>query len=176
MFMNSLFKSLTDDLQGENGGALLLMYNKWEHDEQIRDVTILKLHDVVRIIRPCRIQSSVTGTNEPEFRYSNAPSHIKSCSEPEFLVEWAIYAKGILDHGPLKHPIELRKLSNRSDQLTIDSRDLDKLRSPLSVHDYNCGIGGSTTGFEQLGLRVTVAVEANEVASDSWKVNPKFNC
>lgn len=173
VFMNSLFKNLPDDLSNENGGALLLLYNIWEHAGQIQDATILKLHDIVHIIQPCRVQFATSRSNESEFTYLSASSQTEFCDKPEFIVEWAIFAKGILGQGPLKHPIELRKLSNRSNQLVIDSRDVHKLRFPLSVHDYNCGIGGSTTGFEQLGLRVTVAVEANEIASDFWKVSPQ---
>jgi hypothetical protein len=171
VFMNSSLDPLHDDIQTKNGRMLLLVYQSWEHAGQIQDATILKCEDVERIIQPCGIRLSFTESNDLEARELTT-SQTDSCSEPKFLIEWAIFAKGILGQRNLGYPIELRKISNRSDQLILDSQDLNRIQSPLMVHDYNCGIGGSTTGFKKLGLNVTVAVEANEIASDSWMVAP----
>jgi hypothetical protein len=111
---------------------------------------------VTRIIRPCRIQLSTT--NEPQSVDFSGPTY--DSTELVFLVEWGISTT------------EIRKLSNRSGNIEIDSMYLhmDLLSSPLVVHDYKCGIGGSTTGFRGAKFNVAIGVEADDSAAESWKV------
>lgn len=153
----SLYIFLADDAK-ELQKAPFLCYRDWNHVGEKVEWEEVPLNDVTRVIRPCRIQLSTA--NEPQSLDVSGPT--SDSAELVFLVEWGMSTT------------EIRKLSNQSGTVEIDSMYLymDVLSSPLTVHDYNCGIGGSTAGFRDAKFNVAIGVEADDSAAESWKVCP----
>lgn len=176
-FINSLFRELPENATVEQRGRLILFYTNWTQCGEIGDAMHLPLNNVVRVVESCRVQhpqqepvSLDVSTTESE-----RPT---SSSERFYLVEWATACqdwKSQASSSETRSLIELRSLYNKADYVELNSSDWEKLSYPCTVHDYNCGIGGSTVGFKALGFDVQIAVDPEGSAIESWKVRPLIN-
>jgi hypothetical protein len=133
---------------------LVLQYDDWETVGQEVEYLITPLSDIQRYQRfqRCHINSPIDNSN-PVIERNN--------SEPSFTVNWGLRCGDFF---------ELRKLRNRCGNVEVDSGDLDRLTTPLRVHNYNCGIGGFTCGFNDAGFNVVLGTETDQPAFESWKV------
>ena len=170
-FINSLFRELPENATDEQRGRLILFYTDWTHCGEIGDAVHLPLKKIVRVIETCQVQPLqrepvILGVSTTE----SGPT-----SERLYRVEWATASqdwKTQIPRSLTRSLIELRSLRNRAGYVELNSTDLEKLSYPCTVHDYNCGIGGSTVGFRALGFDVQVAVDSDRSATESWKVIP----
>jgi hypothetical protein len=138
--------------------TLVAKYIDWDHIGEQSEWEEIPLAGI-DFFEPCLIRSPLM-ENEAEQDSSQGAGNADA--ELSFSVEW----------GMTMNPFELRKLGNRSGNVEVDSRDIDRLSNPLRVHNYNCGIGGFTCGFDEAGLNVVLGTEADQDALESWKVFP----
>ena len=129
----------------------LLNYRDWNHVGEELEWEKIRITDITRVLQSCQI--TLATPTAPQIRTTNHADN-----GPHIFVSWGISTS------------ELRKLRNRADKIEIDLRDQNLLSSTLTVHDYNCGIGGFTTGFKEGGCNVVIGVEPCQSASESWKV------
>lgn len=149
------------------------MYQNWEHvgAEESSLPEPIRVNQIKRVIRPCSVRlpprrpEGFCGTDSFDVIGSSDTRDV-----PVYSVEWAVTAQ-TLSCISVPYYIEVRNLHNLSNRITLDSADLDSLVAPFTVHDYNCGIGGATSGFEDGGFKVSIAVEPDKAAADTWKVS-----
>jgi len=107
---------------------------------------------LLRITQRCTIDVVLSGNSTPPVG--------RDGSERSFVAEWGLGYE----------PWEVRKLRNRDGNVEVDWGDLNRLTTPLRVHNYNCGIGGFTSGFNEAGLNVVLGTGTNPLAFETWKV------
>jgi len=137
----------------EEKQKLVLMYVDWDHVGQQVEWYEVPLEGL-RVIRPCRIKSCLHKSPSVTFEGDD--------TEVSFFAGW----------GMTLLPFELRKLRNRSGNVEVDQRDIERLPERLRVHNYNCGSGGFTCGLSEAGLNVVLGTEGDQLALETWKVTP----
>lgn len=176
-FINSLFGELPENATDEQRGRLILFYTNWTQCGEIGDAMHLPLKSVVRVVESYRVQHPQQGPVGLDVS-TTEKERPTSSSERFYLVEWATACqdwKSQPSSSKTRSLIELRSLYNRANYVELNSLDWEKLSDPCTVHDYNCGIGGSTVGFKALGFDVQVAVDPDGSAIESWKVRSLIN-
>lgn len=175
-FINSVFGELPENATHEERGRLILFYADWNQCGEIGDAVHLPLKTVVQVVESCQVQHPQQGPEGFDIS-TTEPEQPTSDSERIYLVEWATYRdwKSQTSLTKMMSLIELRSMHNRANYVELNSLDLKKLSDPYTVHDYNCGIGGSTVGLKALGFDVQVAVDPDRCALESWKVGRVIN-
>lgn len=166
VFQKSLFSNCNDVIDNDRG-MLFLLYTDWEHCGEEQDAVELPLSQVRDVVRTCQIEFPQDG---PEGLCSQDAQATSTNSQAilTFLVEWGI-SRSIIP-SLFQSPIEVRNMRHRGDQLELNSQDIEILKTSFTVHDHNCGMGGSTVGFTEAGFNVTIGTELNAFAASLWKV------
>jgi hypothetical protein len=167
-FLNLLFCDNSEDATYNECDQLILFYEDWAHCGERKDAEYIPLKYVERVVGSCRIQNSPTEPVGADI----TNLEMDASTERLYEVEWATSRLDWRSPSLQRSMIELRSMCNRKDYVALDPLDLDNLHTPCTVHEYNCGIGGSTVGFTERGLVVQVAVEPDATAAKSWKVVP----